>query len=134
MDVGLLVRLCAFPHDVAAPEPVRPCVRVLPRLRQRDAVFPRIYADRSTNPQAQHMGLPLFGKGFADHCLRTATANPKLRRSRSCTTLGQSRQAGLANDNITPTLVIGFVGAKSHECRRNGKKTNSRMMHHAERQ
>jgi hypothetical protein len=26
------------------------------------------------------------------------------------------RQAGLANDSITPTLVIGFVGAKSHLC------------------
>src|SRR5215469_14046424 len=51
MDLGLLVRLCPFPHHVAAPEPVRPCICVLPRLRQRDAIFPRIHADRSTNRQ-----------------------------------------------------------------------------------
>src|SRR5580658_1695561 len=90
MDLGVLVRLCAFPHDVAAPEPVRPCIRVLSRLRQRDAVFPRIHADRWTKSQAEHMGLSLAGNGVADHYWCTAVANLKSRRSRNCTTLSRS--------------------------------------------
>jgi len=51
MDLGLLVRLCAFSHDVAPSERVRPRICVLPRLRERDALFPGIYANCSTNNQ-----------------------------------------------------------------------------------
>jgi len=83
MDLGLLVRLCAFPHHVATPEPIRPCIRVLPRLRQRDGVFPRIHADRSTKSQAEHMGLSLCGNGGIDHGWSIAVAITKLRRSRN---------------------------------------------------
>src|SRR5215471_257618 len=71
MDLGLLVRLCAFPHYVAPSEPVRPCICELSRLRQRDAVFPRIYADRWTRSQAGDMGLSVARNGAAQHCWRT---------------------------------------------------------------
>src|SRR5215470_468600 len=90
MALGLFVRLFAFPYDVAPPEPVRPCICVLPRLRQRDAVFPRIHADRRTRSQAELMGLSVAGDGVADHCGRTAVANSELRRSPNCRLVSRS--------------------------------------------
>src|SRR6516162_4481335 len=90
MDLGLPVRLCAFAHDVAAPEPVRSCIRMLPRMRQRDAVFPRTHADRWTISQAEHMGLSLCGNGSTDHRRHTAVVESKLRSIPNCTTLSRS--------------------------------------------
>jgi hypothetical protein len=59
------------------------------------------------------VGLSLSGKGFADHCWHTAVPFRKLCDSRNAQLSADQRQAGLANNNFTLMLVIGFVASES---------------------
>jgi len=107
MDLGLLIRLRASKHNVAPPEPFRSRIRVLRRLRKGDAIFARIHADRSARSQAEPTELSLPGNRASDHGRRFAVANPKLRRSSSCTSPNRLAIDPLLSECHTSPLAHG---------------------------